>query len=398
MPHYGVLLVGGNRTHQEGYGRSFAGDPRCKVVAVSDEAGIPEYRAGLNRLLAHEMGVPYIADLEAALARRDVQVVSMCADVERRGRVGVMCAQAGKHIYFDKPLAGSARDARAIADAVERAGVHSQMFSQISTPWAQAAKSAIASGQLGDIVGWHADMLMAKGRPGTAPQRNKPRAEQPRPERFTFVEAKREMLDMGVYSVSMVLWLSGRRASAVYATTGNYFFSEHAAHDIEDFGALTLTLDDGRVATATGGRIGWTSHPRSGVVRVIVTGARGSAVFSEATPRLEIYSDEPPFTLPPTHPWDPMAMWSSTGRDLGTAPKRQWVSMSESPQSVDMRGFIDCLDRDVEPEMNARTAVHHVEVIMAGYESAAAGKPVSLRVKAGVASDRAGRVASRRGS
>jgi predicted dehydrogenase len=398
VARYGILLIGGNRTHQEGYGRSFAEDPRCKVVAVSDEKGIPEYRAGLNRLLAHEMGVPYISDLETALARRDVQVVSMAADVERRGRVGVMCAEAGKHIYFDKPLAGSVADARAIADAVERADVHSQMFCQISTPWARAARSAIASGQLGDIVGWHADMLMAKGRPGTAPQRKKPRAEQPRPRKFTFVEAKREMLDMGVYSVSMVLWLSGRRASTVYATTGNYFFSEHAAHDIEDFGALTLTLDNGRIATATGGRIGWTSHPRGGVIRVIVTGTRGSAVFSEASPRLEIYDDESRFTMPQTHPWDPMAMWSSTGRDLRTAPKRQWVSMSEGPQSIDMQEFIDCLDRDVEPEMNARAAVHHVEVIMAAYESAAAGRPVSLRAKAGGASGRAGRAASRRGS
>lgn len=393
---YGVLLIGGNRTHQEGYGRSFAEDPRCKVVAVSDEPGIPDYRAGLNRLLAHELGVPYIADLETALARRDVRVVCSCADVERRGRVGVMCAEAGKHIYFDKPLAGSVSDARAIAKAVEKAGVHSQMFCQITTPWAQAAKAAIESGRLGEIVGLHADMLMAKGRPGTAPKPRK-RAEHRSPERFTFVEAKREMLDMGVYSVSMVIWLSGRRADAVFATTGNYFFAEHAAHDIEDFGAITLTLDDGRIATATGGRIGWTSHPRSGVVRVIVSGTKGSAVFSEASPRLEIYNNEPPFTLPSTHPWDPMAMWSSTVRDLGSPAKRQWVSMSESPQSIDMRSFIDCLDRDEEPEMSARAAVHHVEVIVAAYESAATGAPVALPKAAAVAG-RAGRGASRRGS
>lgn len=377
MARYGVLLIGGNRTHQEGYGRAFAEDHRCKIIAVADEPNIPEYRAGLNRLLAHEMGVPYLPDLGSALQRSDVNLVSMCADVERRGRVGVMCAEAGKHIYFDKPLAGSVEDARAIADAVEKAGVRSQMFCQITSPWAVAAKKAIASGKLGEPTGFHADMLMAKGKPGTV-SGQKPRKETAKPEKYTFVEAKREMLDMGVYSVSMVLWLAGKKARSVFATTGNYFFQEHHSHDIEDFGAFSITLDGGGVATATGGRIGWTSHPRGGVIRVIVTGTKGSRIFSEALPRLEVFNDDPPFTMPRTHPWDPMAMWSSSMRDLGNPGKRQWVSMSESPQSVDTSRFLDCLDKDIEPEMNARAAVQHVEVIMAGYRSAASGKPVTL--------------------
>ena len=149
MAKYGVLLIGGNRTHQEGYGRAFAADPRCEVVAVADERGIPDYRAGLHRLLASELGVPYIDDLDRALARNDVDIVSTCADVERRGRVGVKCAQAGKHVYLDKPLAGSVEDARAIADAVEKASVRSQMFTQIAWPWAQAGHGARGAGAQG---------------------------------------------------------------------------------------------------------------------------------------------------------------------------------------------------------------------------------------------------------
>ena len=96
MARYGVLLIGGNRTHQEGYGRSFAEDPRCQVVAVADEREIPDYRAGLNRLLASELGVPYVDDLEAALARDDVDIVSMCADIERRGRQARLSGQTAR--------------------------------------------------------------------------------------------------------------------------------------------------------------------------------------------------------------------------------------------------------------------------------------------------------------
>jgi predicted dehydrogenase len=132
------------------------------------------------------------------------------------------------------------------------------------------------------------------------------------------------------------------------------------------------------VATATGGRIGWTSHPLAGVRRIIVTGSKGSKSFSDSHPHLEIFSDEPPFTLPQTHPWDPMAMWASTGRDLGTPPKKQWAPLAVNPHTTDVTKFIDCLEQGVEPELNARAAVHHIEVIMAGYRSAASGEAVNV--------------------
>ncbi|MBM3957800.1 MAG: hypothetical protein FJ313_07100 [Gemmatimonadetes bacterium] len=197
-------------------------------------------------------------------------------------------------------------------------------------------------------------------------------------ERYTFVEAKRELFDMGVYSVSLVHWLTGQRVKTVYGTTGNYFFQEHASCGVEDFGALVMTLEDGTLASATGGRFGWTSHPRGGVMRAALMGTEGWMAFSEAEPHVEIFNDDPPFTLPPSHPFDPMAMWSSTTRDTQPRAKGQWVPLRESPQTLDITKFVDCIEEGREPEINARTAVHHVEVIMAGYASAATGKPVTL--------------------
>lgn len=375
---YGVLLIGGNRTHQEGYGRAFADDPRCEIVAVSDEKDIPEYRAGLGRLLASELGVPYIADLDQALSCEDVHIVSMCADIERRGRVGKACAQAGKHIYLDKPLAGNVEDARAIADAVDETGVQSQMFTQINWPWAQRAKTAVENGAVGKLLGVHADMLMAKGPPGTVPA-GFLRKEQQAPEQYTFVEAKRELFDMGVYPISMVHWLSNQRVKTVFGITGNYFFKEHASHNIEDFGVLVLTLEDGTPASITSGRIGWTSHPRGGVMRAILVGTEGYMLFSEAEPHVEVFNNDPPFVLPTRHPFDPMAMWSSTMRDTQPRPRNQWVPLRESPQAADIGCFIDCIEQNRKPDIDARAAVHHVEVIMAGYASAASGKPIQLQ-------------------
>ena len=87
MSRYGVIGVGGNRTHLEAYARAFAADPRCELVAIADEPDLPEYREGLNRLLASELAVPYLP-LDEALQRDDVHIVCSCADIERRARVG----------------------------------------------------------------------------------------------------------------------------------------------------------------------------------------------------------------------------------------------------------------------------------------------------------------------
>ena len=380
MGKYGVVAIGGNRTHQEGYAREFAADPRCELIAVADEPNLPEYREGLNRLLASELGVPYLS-LDDALARDDVHIVDNCADVERRGRVGVKAVEAGKHLFMDKPLAASVEDAHMMADAADRAGVVTQMFSQVTTSWARAAKATVDSGRIGKVQALHCDMLMAKGKPGTVPP-GMVRREQPSSGVFTHVAAKRELFDMGVYPIALVHWLSGQRVKTVYGITGNYFFKEHAALDIEDYGALALTLADGRVASITSGRIGVTSHPRGGQQRITLIGEDGIATFSEADPYVEVYNDQPPFEMPLVHPFDPMSMWGSTQRETQPRDKDRVLPLDGGGQGRDVTAFVDCLENGVRPEITVRDAVHHIEVIMAGYESAAAGKPVDIPLPA----------------
>ena len=56
---YGVLLVAGDLTHQENYGAAFGRDPRCRLVAVTDEPGVPERRDRLNRSLAQPLWDPF---------------------------------------------------------------------------------------------------------------------------------------------------------------------------------------------------------------------------------------------------------------------------------------------------------------------------------------------------
>ena len=98
---YGVLLIGGGLTHQENYARALAADPRCRLIGLADERDIPQRRRELNAQLAGELEIPYLDNLDDALAREDVQIVSLCPEPERRGRLTVQAARAGKHVYVD---------------------------------------------------------------------------------------------------------------------------------------------------------------------------------------------------------------------------------------------------------------------------------------------------------
>lgn len=373
---YGILLVTGSHTHQEGYAAAFAADKRCKLIAITDEADVDPRRRELNDRLARALGIPHVPELAKALERKDVQVVSICAPPERRGRIAVRCAQAGKHLYLDKSLAPKLEEADAIVAAVKKAGVRSHMFSFIPQPWAREGKRLLDSGRLGKLLAIHADTFFAKGKTGTA-KLGSPRKEEFPPERHQLAEAKREMDNVAVYPLTLVRWLTGKKFRTVFCITGNYFFAEHQKHNVEDFGLLSCTLEDALPVTVTSGRYGWTTHPASGVNRIVLVGSERTAVLDANRPRLEVHTDETPWVPPPVNPADPMSFWQSTQDEMHVRPKRTWVPAA-TPGPSDASYFIDCLEAGRDSEINAAEAALTTEVLVAGYRSAATGEVVTL--------------------
>jgi predicted dehydrogenase len=367
---YGILLVSGAHTHQELYAPAFAADPRCRLVAVTDEPDVDARRRELNERFGRSLGLSYLPDLAGALAREDVQIVSICAPPDRRARIAVRCAEAGKHLYLDKPLAPTQADADAIVAAVRRAGVRSQMFTFVTTPWARRAWRLVREHGCGRLLAVHADTFFAKGHAGSAVLR--PRREDYPPARHQLTDAKRELDNIGVYPVALLHWLTGQSFRSVVGLTGNYFFAEHQRHDFEDFGLLAGRLDDGTPATVACGRCGWHSHPAGGVNRVVLVGSERTLIVDADRPRLELYADEPAWTAPRAHPEDPMAFWQSTQEEVGARPKAAWLPIAP-PGPGDVAGFLDALDSGRDGEVNTADAAQVTKVLLAAYRSAASG-------------------------
>ncbi len=377
---YRVLLISGDRTHQEGYAAAFDADPRAEIVGVADEADVSSQRHEWNRAMAKRYTVPYYDNLDEALAQRDVDLISVCPEIERRGRVLLRCAGRGLPLFLDKPLAGTQEDLSDIQAAINGARIPAQMYSFTSAPWARAAKTSLASGELGDLIAVHAEVMFAKGRAGTA-RTGVVRNEHEFPGRFTFTEAKRELFDLGIYPIVLCLWLADSPVKQVTALTANYFFAEHAAADIEDFGALTIEFENGVVGSAVGGRIGYHSHPKIGPHGVTVSGTGGTKTFSAWDPHIEVFSDEPRPQLPAPHPEDPMSMWRSTQVESGVPRKMGWLAFDDESGwgAAEVSSFLDCLDADRDPDVGVVLAASATEVVLAAYQSAARGQPVQLR-------------------
>ncbi|MEZ5934910.1 MAG: Gfo/Idh/MocA family oxidoreductase [Alphaproteobacteria bacterium] len=114
---------------------------------------------------AHALGFDKASgDWMTLIADPEIDVIDITAPNALHKRMALEAITAGKHVYCEKPLAPLADDARAMADAAERAGVKTQVgFNYLCNPMLAHARALIQSGELGEIRGYrgiHAEDYM----------------------------------------------------------------------------------------------------------------------------------------------------------------------------------------------------------------------------------------------
>ncbi|MCD6351210.1 MAG: Gfo/Idh/MocA family oxidoreductase, partial [Armatimonadetes bacterium] len=73
--------------------------------------------------VAEEFGCEATTDLEAALARDDIEAVILATPNHMHAPNAIQAAQAGKHVFTEKPMALSAADAADMVRAARQADV-----------------------------------------------------------------------------------------------------------------------------------------------------------------------------------------------------------------------------------------------------------------------------------
>jgi predicted dehydrogenase len=122
----------------------------ARTVAIE---AVATTRAETARAAAAEVGCSFwTADYRELLARPDIDAVDICVPNHLHAEVVTAAAQAGKHIYCEKPLAMDIAEAQAMVAAVEAAGVINQMtFNFRFFPAVIRAQQLVAEGFLGRI-------------------------------------------------------------------------------------------------------------------------------------------------------------------------------------------------------------------------------------------------------
>ena len=140
------------RAHTQAYARVLHHGPELAVapelIAVADE--VPG-RAGEA---AAQFGFAAATrDWRELVADPSVQAVSITAPNFLHREIGVTMAQAGKHIWIEKPVGLTTDDAGAVADAVRQAGVQGTVgFNYRNAPAVAAARELVGGGQLGLVT------------------------------------------------------------------------------------------------------------------------------------------------------------------------------------------------------------------------------------------------------
>ncbi|MFC9126494.1 Gfo/Idh/MocA family protein [Streptomyces sp. NPDC057099] len=151
----GVAVIGFGwmgRVHTQAYARVRHHFPRLPLVP--ELVTVAEEVPGRAEEAAAQFGFASTTrDWREVAADPRVKAVSITAPNFLHREIGVAMAEAGKHIWIEKPVGLTAEDAGAVADAVAKAGVQGAVgFNYRNAPAVEAARELIASGEIGTVT------------------------------------------------------------------------------------------------------------------------------------------------------------------------------------------------------------------------------------------------------
>lgn len=151
-----VAMLSFWHVHAPDYAKQVKEHPQTEIVAVWDE--LPER----GQAEAEKLGVEFVASLDDLLQRSDIDAVVCDAPTNMHHEVLMKAARAGKHIFTEKVLAPTLREANDIVNAVKQAGVKLVVsLPRLYDGYTLAIQDVIRSGKLGQLT--YARVRLAHG-------------------------------------------------------------------------------------------------------------------------------------------------------------------------------------------------------------------------------------------
>ncbi len=308
--------------------------PDVEVKAVADiyAEQVKDWAAGL--------GIQHVySDYKKIIEDKEIDAVIICSSTDTHSQITIEAAQAGKHIFCEKPIDYDVDRIHQALDAVKKAGVKFQVgFNRRFDHNFKKVRELIQNGSIGEL------------------QIVKVISRDPAPPPAEYVKVSGGMfLDMTIHDFDMVRYLTGSEVTEVY--TNAAVLVDKAIGEAGDVDTALISLK------FKNGAIGVIDNCRQAVYgydqRVEILGTKGGISVSNDTPTTVVVSTE----------------------NAVTADKPKYFFLERYMESfeAEMKEFFTSVVNDTDTVVSGIDGLKPVLIGLAAKKSYEEGRPVTLK-------------------
>jgi predicted dehydrogenase len=317
--------------------------PNARLVAVCD------LEAEKARALGERFGAEPLTEIDALLARRDIDVVNVLTWSGVHAEIGMRAARAGKHVIVTKPIDVRLSQIDALIETCRTEGVKLGATHQFrSYASYRRLKQAIDEGRLGRLYLGNGFLKWWRSQEyyDSAAWRG-----------TWNLDGGGALMNQSIHYVDLLQWLMGpvTRLRGFIATQCHEI-------EVEDCASATLHFENGAIGTFQGATCIYRGLP----ARIEVHGERGNVVIEDDRVRLWDVEGEPR---------EENAAASNTGSSANPGSGLDTAHAAHVEQIADV---LAAIEEDRDPVLNGAEARKAVEIILAIYQSAWKGETAHL--------------------
>lgn len=318
--------------------------PNAEIIAVCDT------REEAARAKAEKYGCDYYTDLAEMLKRDDLHVCNVVVPSGLHAKLGIQCAEAGKHVICTKPIDITLERIDSLIAAAARNNVLVGATHQSRNyPVYKRVKEAVEQGRLGKllygnaIVPWYrSEEYYSDGWHGTKA-----------------LDGGGALINQGIHYIDLLLWIIGN-------PTHVCGFADNLGHqsiEVEDCANAAMRFESGAHGVIQGTTCTYKGHPH----RLEIHGMTGNVVIVGDEVQLWEVEGEETESNP------------SAGRAGGSSDPKQGMQGDAVQAHVEQIGdLLAAIEEGRQPALNGQEARRAVELILAIYKASETRQVVQL--------------------
>lgn len=288
------------------------------------------------------------ATTEELVTHPDVEVVHACVPPDVRLSLTRLCAEHGKHILLEKPMARTVAEADEILGICDQSGITvGAMFQNRFTPLAQKVRAAVDRQMLGPLL-----LVNVSAKWFRQPEYYGSSSWRGTGDR----EGGAVLINQAIHSIDMMRWICGPVAEVEGLTA-----TQLHAIEMEDVGMALLRFASGAVGSIVATTVAWPGFSD----RLELHGARGSLTLIQNEGKLEwhLQGEEPRVEIA-------QSQVSGGSRDPAATPSHGHIA--------EFTDLYAALREGRAPIIDGREGRHALEIVEAIYRSSKERRPVGL--------------------